>query len=124
MKKITFIVGILFILASCTNDIRKSKIITGPVSFQNDIIPIFNQQCNISGCHDGVTNPPQTDLTPANAYTDLFAKNQIDTLNPSQSNLYIRMTTTVPLPMPPGGLLPASQTNLILNWITEGAKNN
>jgi hypothetical protein len=124
MKKIAFIVGILFILASCTNDIRKSKIITGPVSFQTDIIPIFNQHCNMSGCHDGITNPPQTDLTPANAYPDLFAKIQIDTVNPAQSNLYIRMTTTVPLPMPPAGLLPKGQTDLVLKWIEQGAKNN
>lgn len=122
IKKLAFLSFLLLPLSSCTWDYFVPDVITGPVSLQTDIIPIFDQYCNMSGCHDGVAFAP--DLTPANAYNDMFATNQIDTVNPELSKLYVRMTTTTPLPMPTSGLLDANKTNLVLEWITQGAKNN
>jgi hypothetical protein len=86
-------------------------------SFSLEIIPIFNRNCNAS-CHATGAIPP--DLTPANAYADLFAKNQIDLVTPENSILYTKCA--------PGGsmneyCLPGDW-NLILQWIKEGAKNN
>lgn len=122
LKKLTIISILLLPLAGCTWDFFVPKDITGPVSLKNDIMPIFNTYCNMAGCHDGVAFAP--DLTPSNAYNDMFATAQIDTLNPETSKLYVRMTTTNPLPMPTSGLLSADKTNLVLEWIKQGAKDN
>jgi len=88
------------------------------ISFSGDIIPLFNNSCNMSGCHGVGDAPP--DLSPANAYNDLFAENMIDTINPEQSILYIEMAT--------GGSMEIYSTTFetatILTWIERGAKNN
>lgn len=87
------------------------------ISFKDDIIPIFNQNCNSSGCHS--TGGFAPDLTPENAYGDLFATNQIDTVTPENSNLYELITT--------GSMKTystAEATAKILVWIEQGAKNN
>jgi mono/diheme cytochrome c family protein len=87
------------------------------VSYSADIQPIFNQAC--VGCHStGGINP---DLTPANSYADLFANNLIDTVNPDQSILYLKIAE--------GGSMakyapPGDPDEIILKWIKEGALNN
>lgn len=87
-------------------------------SFSLKVIPIFNESCNSSGCHSAGGIRP--DLTPANAYADLFARNQIDTVTPENSELYIKCAT--------GGSMnkytKAGDPDIILQWIVEGAKNN
>jgi hypothetical protein len=87
-------------------------------SFSLEIIPIFNDRnCNAS-CHAAGAIPP--DLTPENAYVDLFAKNQIDTVTPENSVLYVKCNTG-------GSMAQYCQPGdafLILQWIKEGAKNN
>ncbi len=90
------------------------------VSFQNDLIPMFNQNCNTTGCHDLNGTPP--DLSPANAYMEITTKGWIDATTPENSILYKRMIDTKS-PMPPWGVLdyPSKQ---VLSWIKEGAKNN
>jgi hypothetical protein len=86
-------------------------------SFSLKIIPIFDANCNAS-CH--ATGGISPDLSPANAYTDLFAKNQIDTATPENSNLYIKCAS--------GGSMnkycQPGDPETILQWIKEGAKNN
>jgi hypothetical protein len=86
-------------------------------SFSQDIIPIFTEGC--VSCHTTGGIPP--DLTPANAYADLFAKNMIDVVNPEKSILYIEVAT--------GGSMakyapPGDPDDIILTWIKEGALNN
>jgi hypothetical protein len=85
-------------------------------SFSLKIIPIFEESC--VSCHGAGGISP--DLTPANAYNDLFAENQIDTVTPENSNLYIKCAT--------GGSMnkytKAGDPETILQWIKEGAKNN
>ena len=89
-----------------------------PKSFSTDIMPIFNTGCNMSGCHaPGGFSP---DLTLANAYSDLFAENLIDTITPENSILYKKVA-------PGGSMNSYSKKNdykTILTWIQEGALNN
>ncbi len=86
--------------------------------FSLEIIPIFNNSCNSGSCHGAGGIPP--DLSPANAYADLFARNQIDTVTPENSKLYIKCA--------PGGSMnkycQPGDPELILQWIKEGALNN
>ena len=85
-------------------------------SFSLKVIPIFNEGC--VSCHK--TGGISPDLTPANAYADLFAENQIDTVVPENSILYTKCAT--------GGSMNKytrpGDHETILQWIKEGAKNN
>ncbi|MCO6493176.1 MAG: hypothetical protein J5I98_32450 [Phaeodactylibacter sp.] len=94
---------------------------TVQVSFSQDILPIFNESCNSSGCHNTGGEPP--DLTPENAYEALFAGNYIDTLAPENSELIQWMLGNRNLDMPLSG--PNDEYNKqVLTWITQGAKDN
>lgn len=127
MKKLLITLMILvlglFIFTACEYEtIEYEKIVIQPgdsVSFSLDIIPIFDLSCNSSGCH--VAKHWAVDLTPANAYTDLFAKNMIDTAVAANSELYTKLIDAAGTHV--GRSTPAQQ-GLILAWIEDGAKNN
>ncbi|MFC1732398.1 hypothetical protein ACFL6I_19000 [candidate division KSB1 bacterium] len=111
----------LFLMTACEYAYIEPEVIPLPdeVSFSTHIVPIFNQSCNYSPCHNLGGEPP--DLTPANAYVSLFALNQIDTGNPEESLLYKIITG--------GGTMQKyittpADADLILKWIQQGANNN
>ena len=91
--------------------------ITTEVSFAADVVPIFNNSCNFSGCHSaGATLP---DLTPNGAYESLLDNNMIDTENPANSELYKSMNS--------GSMKKYStpeETKIIFAWIEQGALEN
>ena len=119
-EQLLFVFLAAMFLSACTSDTLVPEVVSPyqPVSFANDIQPIFDQGCNNSGCHFTGMVPP--DLTPGKSYNSLMSANLIDTLNPGESVLY---TVTKS-----GGSMSnyctPSQAQLILNWITQGAKNN
>jgi len=88
------------------------------ISFANDIVPIFNNKCNTTGCHS--VGHFALDLSPENAYEDIINKNLVDTNNPELSVLYVKISQ-------PGThdnrSVPSEQLN-ILQWIKDGAKDN
>ncbi len=94
--------------------------ITKTVSFSNDIAPILNNSCNISGCHNAGGIRP--DLTVTNAYTSLTG-GYINTADPQASELYLWMTGKKGVPMPTSGIN-KDYNALILAWIKQGANNN
>jgi len=128
MPAIYFIAGII-LLNSCTY----TKLDNSPcntfemdtVSFNRDVIPLFNSYCNTSGCHSGSIPAGSLSLESSIAYSELMqpGKGYVDTLNPKFSVLYTQMIS-VSQPMPPTGNLDACKTEMILNWIQQGAKNN
>jgi hypothetical protein len=89
------------------------------IFFSQDIIPIFENSCISSGCHNGTVSP---DLRSASAYESLETGGYLNTEVPDQSELYLWMTEAKG-PMPPLG---ANETDnaTVLQWITQGAKNN
>ncbi len=93
------------------------------VSFKNDIVPVFMMSCDQSTCHSGTDSKGRVNLEPAYAYRNLFQHNLIDTLNPTQSQLYERLTSPNSS-MPPGIYLDNCTLKTILTWIEQGAKNN
>ena len=95
--------------------------ITRTVSFNNDIIPIFNSSCNISGCHSSGGKAP--DLSEVNAFTSLTNGNFINTNSPTESELYLWMTGKRGTPMPVNGIN-RDYNSLILAWLKQGATNN
>lgn len=92
---------------------------TVEIKFSSDIIPIFNKNCNTASCH--TVGHSIVDLSPANAYKDLIAKNMIDKNNPAESRLYKVLVKT-------GGShstrsTPEEQQKILL-WIEKGAIDN
>lgn len=110
-----------FLITSCEYEfvVPEEVVIPEVVSFSEDIIPIFNSSCNTSGCH--VSGFGILDLSPGNAYDDLFRKNLIDVDNPDQSKLYTKLIE--PNGTHAGRSTPTDQAT-ILEWIVKGAKNN
>lgn len=91
------------------------------ISFQTDIIPIFNSSCNTQFCHaSGGVSPF---LTMEQAYNELWEGNYIDTLSPANSELYLWVADEKPIAMPPGAYDPFIAST-ILAWIEQGALDN
>jgi hypothetical protein len=128
MKKISsyivlFSLGLLVIATvSCERDyyVPFDREISD-VSFSEDLIPIFDASCNMSGCHS--TNGVPPDLTEENGYDDIYNTNMVDLANPEQSILYLRMIDAQS-PMPTWGLLTNGEPETVLVWIEEGGLNN
>ncbi len=90
------------------------------ISFSTDILPIWNSAENCISCHTSGGQPP--DLTPQNAYNDLFRLNLVDLQAPSQSLIY-----TFPQPETDTHVwkkYTGTEAALVLLWIKQGAKNN
>lgn len=109
---------------SCKSDyvLPEPVILPDTVSFQLDIIPIFESGCIASGCHGQGGIPPN--LTRANAYTSLTDGGYINLSTPELSELYLWMRGEGGrAPMPISGTIEANNAK-VLKWIQEGAKNN
>lgn len=87
------------------------------VSFQGNIIPIFDKGCNMGGCHDAGAFSP--DLTAANAYNALLDGAYVDTAAPDASIIYtsVKIGSMKPYASP-------GDAEMILAWIKQGAPNN
>lgn len=128
MKRLILLAGIamfLFMNSACVWEFIVPEI-PGPIgdeySFANDVIPIFNEGCNTTGCHNVGGIPP--DLSAENAYNSLFDNSLIDTIAPEMSELYLWMIGEKGIPMPPISGPDPVYNAVVLAWITEGAKNN
>lgn len=131
---------------------KKELKVTTFVSFTDDIQPIFNAKCAILGCHtaaDPGTPPKQgQNLDEGAAYeqivnvpavegstlpaSDQGIKRVSTSGNPKDSYMYRKITGTVPFTgstMPPaispnGDLDDMTQRQVLILWITQGAKHN
>ncbi len=115
-------------LFSCTYRKENIKISCEPpetVSFAQDIMPILNASCNLSGCHSGSSPEGNLDLSPVNAYLQLTtgSAGYVDTVNPEFSVLTASMRS-VSSPMPPSGNLDDCSIELVMKWIEQKAPNN
>lgn len=115
----------LFFLAGCYKDKTvvsdTGEEVTRPVSFANDIIPIFNSSCNTAGCHNAGGKAP--DLSAPNAFTSLSSGSYFNAADAQSSELYLWMTGKKGTPMPVSGIN-KDYNALILAWIKQGAQNN
>lgn len=117
--KLIFAIFVLGLgMASCTyhtNDYDPSEA-PDDVSFEADIIPIFEASCNDAGCHNGSIPP---NLTADFAYVSLIGGGYVEPGNSEGSSLYQAID---------GGTMQVYATDLersyIKKWIDEGALNN
>lgn len=127
-RKLILLTSSVLFLASVLNSCfydeivpEPQRVIQGGVSFSDNIIPILNSDCNYSGCHNSGGVPP--DLSPSAAYNVLVSGNYVNTDSPEDSELYQWMLGNRGLVMPVSGTN-SFYNSMILQWITEGAKNN
>jgi hypothetical protein len=121
---------VLFGLQGCKKDVTVVIEPTGStissdktISFSSDIVPIFNKSCSISGCH--ATGGKAPDLTDSKAFSSLNSGGYLDVAKPASSKLYLSLTGKYGMVMPIGTANnPSNLNNLVLAWITQGAKNN
>lgn len=111
------------LVASCTKD-KSDEIVIPPlnfcdttvVSYANDINPIFQTNCAISGCHDASTSAAGNNWED---YTEVSSKinSIICAINHSPG--------CIPMPRPIGSpKLPDSTIQMIECWAEQGAQNN
>lgn len=121
-KCLGFIVVLMFLLMGITSCEYEFVEIDEPdpdipVSFAEDIVPVFTANSNCTACHrTGATSP---DLSAANAYNSIVP-GLINADNPELSRIY-----TVPSPASshPSRYTPIQAARL-LTWIKQGAQNN
>lgn len=109
-----------FVMTSCTyytND-YDPLVVPDNLSFEADIVPIFETKCNSAGCHNGSIAP---DLRADNAFKGLTKGNYVnDDGNADNDLLYQKIDK--------GGSMEVYATDLerafIKKWIEEGAQNN
>ncbi len=115
------VVSILVI--SCKHEIPKLPDTPGPtdICFENDILPIFQNYCAKSGCHDVATAADEYIL---NSYSNIVARG-VRPGNAANSKIYEVLTEDGDdrMPQQPNEPLTATQISLIAQWINEGAKN-
>lgn len=90
------------------------------VSLKNDVTPILEANCSITGCHDAAGSHTPS-LTAENVYSSLINGNYVNVIEPEKSKIYVEMNEGG---MPPSGKLGTNDLKIILGWITEGAQNN
>jgi hypothetical protein len=126
MKKILIYLVVALLIATGLNACYYDEVATFEgvptnVSLKNDVQPIFDRDCNMSGCHDAKPSHNPS-LVKENAYQALTSGNYVNTTDPENSVLYLSVNGGGM----PAGRAPLSENDkkLILGWITDGAKNN
>ena len=91
------------------------------VYFVNDIQPLLNSNCAMSGCHDNASHKEGVRMTD---YANIME--EVKAGNASDSKLYkeIVRTDNGRMPPPPMQAFTTAQKALIQKWINQGAKNN
>lgn len=129
MKNIKYLVALLFLITACKHDslieIPASKIDcnNGEIDFVNQVLPILQTSCAVSGCHNAGSKKDGVIL---DTYKNIMETGGINAGDANSSKLYEVLVETGNDIMPPtssGMSLSASQKNIIKDWINQGAKN-
>jgi hypothetical protein len=89
---------------------------TPEVCFDSLVMPIFQNNCTMAGCHDGISGESHWTLT---TYEDIMRG--ITPFNPDQSHYYIHLIGKAESLMPPGRPLSLDNRTIIRLWILQGA---
>lgn len=91
------------------------------VYFVNNVLPLINQSCAMSGCHNAASHQDGVILTD---YANIIK--EVSPGNPGSSDLYKAIIASGSDRMPPAPMTPftTDQKNMIYKWILQGAKNN
>jgi uncharacterized membrane protein len=92
------------------------------VYFVNDVLPMLQSNCAVSGCHDASTGEAGVMMTD---YVNIVETGHVKPHKPKSNRLYKVITGGGEEPMPPSGRtqLTKEQTDLVYKWIDQGAWN-
>lgn len=136
VKRVSYILSVLmgvYLISSCTHepeDVIPGNIDTSLVCdpsvtyFQNKVLPIFQSNCALSGCHDLQTAESDVILS---SYEEIIKSGEIVPGKASESDIYEVITVNDQddrMPPPPNEPLSQDQITAIRDWINQGAKNN
>ncbi|MEO7531487.1 MAG: hypothetical protein ABIS69_08750 [Sediminibacterium sp.] len=127
MKKMILYLGMFFLLGiaftGCYHDVILPDSVVDPdgppqaVSFKNDIAPMVNTKCAISGCH--VSGAHKPNMTIGGSYQEIANGGFVNTVIPKESIIYKMIN---------GGMqqyiTSATDRQKIYDWIRNGAPNN
>lgn len=94
------------------------------IYFKNQILPIFQSNCALSGCHDAIKHEEGIIL---DSYDNIIKTGNIRAFDISHGDIYERISSRDPnkrMPPPPMNVLSLTQQNLISEWILQGATND
>lgn len=92
--------------------------------FENDVLPLLQSSCGVTGCHDVQSHKEGIILT---SYNYVMQTGGVVPFDPNESEIYEKITDNDPddrMPPPPAAPLTAEQKNMIYTWISQGALNN
>jgi hypothetical protein len=130
MKRIIIYIGVVIALisglSSCYKDIIIPELGSGPddlppqqVSFQSELVPIFNTNCAVAGCHVSGAHTPY--LTTSLAFSQITNGGYLNLSNPKESKFYQMITGDMAQYMPAPAKTNAQK---VYDWIRNGAPNN
>ena len=128
MKRLIKIYIVLIIalgvgITSCYKDIIKPQLEVDPdgppqqVSFKNELAPIFNTSCALSGCHVSGAHKPY--MTTEISYQQIVNGGFVNTALPKESTLYKMINGEMQQYIPS-----AANRQKVYDWIRNGAPNN
>ena len=113
--------GVVF--TSCYKDIIVPQMAADPdgppqpVSFKNELAPLFNTSCALAGCHVSGAHKPY--LTTDASYQQIVNGGFVNTALPKESRLYVMVNGE--MHQYTGS---AANRQKIYDWIRNGAPNN
>jgi cytochrome c5 len=94
------------------------------ICFNQNILPMFINNCAMTSCHDGSSQGEEDELYALNSYSTIRA--HVNPFNPDASTVYRAVNGKGEefMPPPPKPALTTVQKNLLKKWITDGALNS
>ena len=127
MKRVLIFISLAFgmglYLTSCYKDVILPETSLDPdgtpqpVSFTTDLVPLFNTNCAVAGCHVSGGHKPY--LSTDEAYQQLINGGFVNTSVPKASILYIQINGDMKEHIPN-----ASDRQKVYDWIRNGAPHN
>ena len=127
MKQLIIYAGLIFIigtgLTGCYKDIILPEAAVDPdgpaqpVSFKNEVAPILNTKCALSGCH--VSGARKPFLSTALSFQEIVNGGFANTIIPKESTLYKSLNGSMREYMSS-----AIDRQKVYDWIRNGAPNN
>lgn len=127
MKQLFIYAGLLLImgtgLTGCYKDVILPETAADPdgppqfVSFKDELAPLFNSSCALSGCHVSGAHKPF--LSTAISYQELVNGGFVNLLVPKESILYNKINGEMKEYIPS-----ATNRQKVYDWIRNGAPNN
>jgi uncharacterized membrane protein len=101
--------------------VKDSVVASTGVCFTKEVLPIYQANCAVGGCHDSRTREDGYDLS---GYSSITSRGILAN-NPNSSILYTITASNARGRMPPAPrtALTDAQRTIISKWISEGAKN-